>query len=149
MSFLISNSFPRARPPPPLPLSLLVPCPLRSFVPRVLHTYLSSSSCSPPVSRPPPRPSLRSFTSQGDYFFSDFPSFSSIQPNGRGGEGGGEGTFDSCWRGVRGSFSLPFSPLLSFVLLSSHHAVSQRIANFFRSLCRCICDGCVYRTRIA
>lgn len=122
MSFLISNSFPRARPPPPLPLSLLVPCPLRSFVPRVLHTYLSSSSCSPPVSRPPPRPSLRSFTSQGDYFFSDFPSFSSIQPNGRGGEGGVRGLLIAVGEGFGAVFlypSLLFSPSSSFPFLSS------------------------------
>lgn len=121
MSFLISNSFPRARPPPPLPLSLLVPCPLRSFVPRVLHTYLSSSSCSPPVSRPPPRPSLRSFTSQGDYFFSDFPSFSSIQPNGRGGGGEVRGLLIAVGEGFGAVFlypSLLFSPSSSFPLIT-------------------------------
>lgn len=108
-------------PPSPLPLSLLVPCPLRSFVPRVLHTYLSSSSCSPPVSRPPPRPSLRSFTSQGDYFFSDFPSFSSIQPNGRGGGGEVRGLLIAVGEGFGAVFlypSLLFSPSSSFPLIT-------------------------------
>lgn len=80
--------------PSPLPPPLFVPCPLICLA---LHTYLSSPSClllslslSLPlirilaVSSPPRFP-----TSQGDYFFCDFPSFSSIQRKGRG-------TFDSC-----------------------------------------------------
>lgn len=148
MSFLISNSFPRARPPPPLP-------PLSLYLAPYAHLCLASYTLTCPL-HPVLLPSLVLLPalpydpSLPRVIIFSLTSLRFRLSNQTGGEGrGGEGTFDSCWRGVRGSFSLPFSPLLSFVLLSSHHAVSQRIANFFRSLCRCICDGCVYRTRIA
>lgn len=77
------------------PPSLLVPCPLICLaytLTCLLHPV--SSSLPPPIllvpaSTPRPPRSPRSSTSQGDYFFSDFPSFSSIRPKERG-------TFDSC-----------------------------------------------------
>lgn len=144
MSFLISNSFPR----PPLSL---YPAP-RSFASRThLPVLLHPVSSSLPLILLSPFPRLLLSSSSfpmilhfpGWLFFLWLP-FVFIYPT------KGRGLLIAVSEGSGAVFLHFYPPLLSFALPSfpfSSSDVSQRIANF--DLCRCICDGCLYRARIA